>query len=43
MALTWFAVANLPAKDEIAFDHYDTLLMYQNYLNNKFPLPIVGK
>lgn len=34
----WFAFDNLP--NEIAFDHGDDILLYKEYLNHKFTLPL---
>lgn len=38
--LQWFPFNALPAKDEIAFDHGDSVELYINYLKTPQPLPI---
>jgi ADP-ribose pyrophosphatase YjhB (NUDIX family) len=35
----WFELENLPHPDEIAFDHYDIIQLYMDYLKQKFILP----
>ena len=35
----WFDLDNLPPKSDIAFDHYETIMLYKEYLNSPFPLP----
>lgn len=40
--LQWFDLDKLPAKQEIAFDHGDSLELYKKYLKEKFSLPILG-
>jgi len=40
--LQWFDFDKLPAKEEIAFDHGDSLELYKKYLKEKFLLPILG-
>jgi 8-oxo-dGTP diphosphatase len=40
--LQWFDLDKLPAKEEIAFDHGEDLEIYKKYLNEKFPLPVLG-
>lgn len=39
--LQWFDLDKLPAKQEIAFDHGDSIELYKKYLKEKFPLPIL--
>ena len=39
----WFSLDALPASKEIAFDHEDSIILYKKYLQNQFPLPVVGK
>lgn len=41
--LAWFSLDQLPPRDEMAFDHADTLELYKKYLSNPFPLPFIGK
>jgi ADP-ribose pyrophosphatase YjhB (NUDIX family) len=41
--LQWFSLAELPPKDQVAFDHYDDILLYKNYLEQPFSLPALGK
>lgn len=40
--LQWFDLDKLPRKEEIAFDHGDSLELYKKYLKEEFPLPILG-
>lgn len=40
--MAWFELDNLPPKEQIAFDFYDTLQLYKKYLKEKFPLPVFG-
>ena len=40
--LQWFDLDKLPAKEEIAFDHGDSLELYKKYLKEKFSLPVLG-
>ena len=40
--LQWFAIDNLPSKEEIAFDHDQNLELYQQYLVKRFKLPLLG-
>ena len=40
--LQWFDLDKLPKKEEIAFDHGDSLELYKKYLGKKFLLPILG-
>ena len=40
--LEWFDLDKLPTKEEIAFDHGDSLELYKKYLKEKFSLPILG-
>lgn len=39
----WFALNDLPADDQMAFDHLDSIKLYRKYLDVPFPLPIVGR
>lgn len=39
----WFALNDLPADDQMAFDHLDSVKLYRKYLDVPFPLPIVGR
>ncbi len=41
--LRWFDLDNLPAIEEIAFDHGENIELYKKYLKNKFQLPLMGK
>ena len=36
----WFNLNKLPAKNKIAFDHWQTLQLYQKYLTDKLKLPL---
>ncbi len=40
--LQWFDLDKLPSKEEIAFDHGDSLEIYKKYLKEKFLIPILG-
>ena len=40
--LQWFDLDKLPRKEEIAFDHGDSLELYKKYLKAEFPLPVLG-
>jgi ADP-ribose pyrophosphatase YjhB (NUDIX family) len=40
--LRWFPLGSLPPHDQIAFDHGDSLELYQKYLSIPCPLPIIG-
>jgi len=40
--LQWFDLDKLPKKEEVAFDHGDSLELYKKYLKEEFPLPILG-
>ncbi|KXK12244.1 MAG: Bifunctional NMN adenylyltransferase/Nudix hydrolase [Microgenomates bacterium OLB23] len=43
-ALEWFDVNTLPDEQTVAFDHYDDLILYQDYLAGKIQsLPYLGK
>jgi len=41
-ALEWFDLSNLPGEEKIAFDHYEIIQRYLEYLKNKVNLPIVN-
>ena len=38
----WFDLNNLPPEEYFAFDHYEIIMLYKKYLQEKFPLPIIG-
>ena len=40
--LQWFDLDKLPSKEEIAFDHGDSLELYKKYLKEEFTLPVLG-
>ena len=40
--LQWFDLDKLPSKEEIAFDHGDSLELYKKYLKENFSLPVLG-
>lgn len=40
--LLWCDLHNLPPADAFAFDHYDIVQLYTQYLKNNFPLPVIG-
>lgn len=39
----WFNLDSLPAPDEFAFDHYETVQLYKDYIKTNRSLPIIGK
>jgi 8-oxo-dGTP diphosphatase len=39
--IKWFALNNLPPEADFAFDHYDNIVLYKKYLQEKFPLPVL--
>jgi 8-oxo-dGTP diphosphatase len=39
--LKWFDLDNLPSKEQIAFDFFDSLELYKKFLKKKFPLPVL--
>lgn len=41
--IAWFTKDTLPTEEEFAFDHREAILWYFEYLEKKFPLPILGK
>ncbi len=41
--VTWFALDNLPASEDFAFDHYEDIQLYCKYQKEKFPLPVIGE
>ncbi len=41
--LVWVDLNNLPTADKVAFDHLDSLILFNKYRAKKTPLPIVGK
>lgn len=38
----WFDLADLPAREVIAFDHFDNLQLYRRYVKQPFALPQLG-
>jgi len=40
--LKWFNFDSLPSRDDVAFDHYDSLLIYKMFLKGEIELPHVG-
>lgn len=36
----WFSLDELPASEEIAFDHEDSIKLYKKYLKEAFSLPV---
>lgn len=40
--LQWFDLDKLPSKEEMAFDHGDSLELYKKYLKEKLILPVLG-
>lgn len=41
--IKWVGKEELPSDDQFAFDHRATILKAFDYLENKFPLPLMGK
>lgn len=39
--MAWFPFSKLPSMSEVAFDHYEILSLFGNWLHQKHPLPIV--
>ncbi len=39
----WFPLDSLPADDEIAFDHLDSIKLYKRYIDVPFTLPVTGR
>ena len=37
----WFKLDELPPKEEIAFDFYDDIQFYVDYMKKSFPLPVI--
>lgn len=40
--LKWFSLHELPEEKEVAFDHFETIMLYKKYYTQPFGLPIVG-
>jgi ADP-ribose pyrophosphatase YjhB (NUDIX family) len=40
--VVWYPLDALPADDQIAFDHLDSINLYKRYLEAPFSLPVVG-
>lgn len=40
--LEWFPLDNIPQKEQIAFDHGDSIALYKKYIKESFPLPLLG-
>lgn len=40
--LQWFPLDELPRAEEIAFDHGEDIALFQEYLENNHPLPLLG-
>ncbi len=40
--LSWFALDHLPKPETVAFDHYDSLKLYQQFLQGKITIPVLG-
>lgn len=38
----WTDLEKLPPADDFAFDHYDLVKQFQDYVRNPFPLPVIG-
>jgi 8-oxo-dGTP diphosphatase len=39
----WYSLDRLPAHREMAFDHLDSIHLYQRYEQSPFDLPVIGK
>jgi 8-oxo-dGTP diphosphatase len=39
--LQWFPLSALPPKEQVAFDHYEDILLYQRYIQDRLSLPIL--
>lgn len=39
--IKWFRLDDLPPVAEFAFDHYDNVILYKKYLQDKFALPVI--
>lgn len=39
--IKWFGLDDLPPVAEFAFDHYDNVILYKKYLQDKFALPVI--
>lgn len=39
--IKWFDLNNLPAQDQVAFDHYEDIELFKKYQQEKFKLPIL--
>lgn len=39
--LVWIDLSNLPKEEEVAFDHFEDIEFYLQFLKEKFPLPIL--
>lgn len=40
--IEWFDLDHLPPQEQIAFDHYEVIKLYQKWQKKKFKLPIIG-
>lgn len=40
--LKWFSLDSLPPKEEMAFDHNDSIVLYRKYIKKEFLLPVLG-
>jgi 8-oxo-dGTP diphosphatase len=40
--LKWFPLDDIPADEHIAFDHADSIGLYKKYVQQEFPLPVLG-
>jgi 8-oxo-dGTP diphosphatase len=40
--IKWFDLDKLPSRDQLAFDHADSLELYKKYLKKKFDLPLTS-
>lgn len=41
-SIEWFDMDKLPSKNQIAFDHGDSIELYKSYKVKEFQLPIIG-
>jgi len=39
--IKWFALDEIPGENEVAFDHYENIKLYKEYLEKKLNLPVI--
>ncbi|HKB88802.1 MAG TPA: NUDIX domain-containing protein [Patescibacteria group bacterium] len=40
--LAWFDLDKIPPKEQIAFDHFESIELYKKFLKENFPIPLLG-